>query len=148
MKRILAGVLAGLFLFPTSVAASTQGCISKASVHVMPPRYWDLVAICESSQDGETANWQDRGNWAGGLGIARGTWNRYGGRQFAATPDKATREEQIIVANRISVLGFTYKDGYYKWPVGFFGWGCIKNRSSLHPRKWEHAARKQKRCPN
>lgn len=148
MKRILAGVFAGLFLFPSSAIATTQGCISKASVHVMPAEYWDLVAVCESSVDGVNPNWRDRGNWAGGLGIARGTWNRWGGRQFAPTPDKATREQQIEVANRISVLGFVYKNGYYKWPVGFYGWGCIKNRKSLDPRKWEHKARKQKRCPN
>lgn len=144
MKRILAAALAAFLFFPSQAYA--EGCVSKASVHVMPVEYWDNVAICESSKDGETADWQDGGRWAGGLGIYIGTWIRYGGREFAKTPKTATKEEQIVVANRISVLGFVRKDGSYKWPVGFFGWGCIKHRKSLHPSKWEHKARKQKRC--
>lgn len=101
--------------------------------------YWDKVAECETG-----GNWQNRGNWAGGLGIARRTWRGYGGTQFALTPDKATREQQITVANRIALYGWQ-TDSYYSYedkvnnrpmfrnPVGFNGWGCIKNNPHLKP---------------
>jgi len=112
--------------------------------------FWDKLAQCETAN-----NWQDKGTWAGGLGIytkskfpkaAMGTWERYGGEQFASSPDKATREEQIIVANRISVEGYkqmVHRDpdwarrqgvpATYLWdqkPVGLGGWGCYKSKST------------------
>jgi hypothetical protein len=112
--------------------------------------FWDKLAQCETAN-----NWQDKGTWAGGLGIytkskfpkaAMGTWERYGGEQFASSPDKATREEQIIVANRISVEGYKQmverdpdwarRQGVpakYLWdqkPVGLGGWGCYKSKST------------------
>lgn len=126
-----------------------------------PMRYWDKVAVCESSLDGTNPRWNDRGKWAGGLGIYTngkfgdsdmGTWERWGGEEFAPSPDKATRLQQIVVANRIAVHGWSttvYRDParakrqgvprvyeYAKRRAGFFGWGCIANRSSLHPKKW------------
>lgn len=116
-----------------------------------PIKYWDQVAICETN-----SNWQDRGNWAGGVGIARSTWVGYGGRDFARTPDKATRVEQIVIANRIAVFGYQTKNLYmtfedrqkrkpfFRPPAGFFGWGCIKGRDALHPHKWVRKAGKTK----
>jgi peptidoglycan hydrolase-like protein with peptidoglycan-binding domain len=93
--------------------------------------------------------------YAGGLGIYTkskfpksdmGTWERYGGEEFAPSPDKATKEQQIIVANRISVFGWkttVTRDPdkarrmgvpqVYEWnqkPVGFTGWGCYKSKST------------------
>lgn len=112
---------------------------------VMPVPYWtDHVAVCESSVDGHTARWDDGGYYSGGLGIALSTWRGYGGRQFAPTPGKATVEQQIVVANRISVLGFQTRHQYrtlgaqpfFRPAVGFFGWGCIKHRRYLHPQVW------------
>lgn len=84
--------------------------------------YWYLMAQCETK-----GNWKDTGKWSGGLGIYKQTWEGFGGKQFASTPAKATIEEQIIVANRISTQGFYKQDGSYKWPVGFNGWGCAKH---------------------
>ena len=95
--------------------------------------YWEKIAWCETH-----TNWQDGGRYAGGLGIMTsstygkrdmGTWERWGGEEFAESPDKATREEQIIVANRISTQGWYQPDGNYKPPVGFNGWGCAKRYS-------------------
>lgn len=107
----------------------------KHTFKVAPPNsYWDRVAQCETA-----SNWQDRGNFAGGLGIARKTWIGYGGKEFAPTPDKATKFEQIIVANRIAIYGYQTKNEYitlqdklnnkpyFRPPAGFMGWGCIKN---------------------
>ena len=95
--------------------------------------YWEKIAWCETH-----TNWQDGGRYAGGLGIMTsstygkrdmGTWERWGGEEFAESPDKATREEQIIVANRVSTQGWYQPDGNYKPPVGFNGWGCAKRYS-------------------
>jgi hypothetical protein len=128
----------------------------KVKIKVIPTiEYWEKVAVCESSSDGEKANWRNGGTWAGGLGIYTkgtfgdpdmGTWERWGGEEFAPSPDKATKAEQIIVANRIAVLGWKttiYRDPemskiqgipavyeYNKKPVGFGGWGCIKSKST------------------
>lgn len=112
--------------------------------------FWDKLAQCETAQD-----WDNGGRFAGGLGImnnskfpkaAMGTWERFGGEEFAPTPAMATREEQIIVANRISVEGYkrlVHRDpdwarrqgipATYMWdqvPVGFTGWGCYKSKST------------------
>ena len=105
-------------------------------------KYWTKVAQCETGQ-----NWQDGGNWGGGLGIAKSTWQGYGGKEFAAHPSKATILEQIVVANRVAVLGYQTKDEFltlddrlankpfYRPAVGFSGWGCIKNNTYLKAKK-------------
>lgn len=99
--------------------------------------FWDELAQCETGQ-----NWKDSGKYAGGLGIYVGTWVRYGGREFAKHPSGATREEQIIVANRIAVDGYQTKNSYltlddklnnkphFQRPVGLGGWGCYKSKST------------------
>ena len=119
--------------------------------HAYPTQdFWDKLAQCETAQ-----NWQDGGRWAGGLGImtsstfpkrAMGTWERFGGEQFASSPNKATKEEQIIIANRIAVEGYSqlvHRDpdwarrqgvpATYLWDqqaVGLGGWGCYKSKST------------------
>jgi hypothetical protein len=93
--------------------------------------FWDRLAWCETH-----GNWKNGGNWAGGLGIARSTWKGFGGEQFGRTPDRATREEQIIVANRIALFGWQTKSfrstedrnnnkPFYRNAVGFGGWGAL-----------------------
>ncbi len=111
--------------------------------------YWAAVATCETGAD-----WQDRGTWAGGLGIYTkgrfrdsnmGTWERFGGEQFAPHPAQATIIEQVVVANRIAVFGWSTlvkrKDGsLYVWDrpaVGLNGWGCVRNNKYLDIRKWK-----------
>jgi hypothetical protein len=98
------------------------------------PWFWDKVAQCETGSD-----WQNGGRYAGGLGIYNngtygdrdmGTWERWGGEEFAPSPDKATKEQQLIVADRVSTQGWRQPDGKFKDPVGFLGWGCIKSKSS------------------
>ncbi len=69
---------------------------------------WDRIAQCESG-----GNWSVVDSmYSGGLGIYNGTWDAFGGRDFATNAGLATREEQIIVAERI------------KAGVGITGWGC------------------------
>jgi hypothetical protein len=86
-----------------------------------PDSFWQTMARCETGND-----WQNGGEYAGGLGIYVGTWRQWGGREFAPTPDQATPAEQIIVANRVSTQGWMRPDGRFERPVGFSGWGCLK----------------------
>jgi hypothetical protein len=76
-----------------------------------PPRQfadevWDAIAQCETG-----GNWGALGpTYQGGLGIWHDSWKKFGGREFARNAGKATREEQIIVAERIAA-----KDGLRAW---------------------------------
>ena len=69
---------------------------------------WDGIAQCETA-----GNWSMHGaKFSGGLGFYNGTWNSFGGRQFASNAGSATREQQIVVAERV----------YARY--GLSGWGC------------------------
>lgn len=66
-------------------------------------KLWNRIARCESG-----GRWHiNTGNgYYGGLQFSLGLWRHYGGRDFAAKPHKATRAEQITIANRVhSKLG-------------------------------------------
>lgn len=75
----------------------------KPTVHATPiergPGWspWDGIAQCETG-----GNWQMVGSrYSGGLGFANSTWDSFGGREFADNAGRATREQQIIVAERV-----------------------------------------------
>jgi hypothetical protein len=68
-------------------------------------KFWEAVSWCETNHD-----WDDGGYFSGGLGMAQSVWEGYGGKQFASRPPKATKEEQIIVGNRMAFLGFQTKN--------------------------------------
>ena len=75
-----------------------------------PVEYWDRMAQCETG-----GNWQHfpYGTWTGGLGIYNQTWLGWGGGEFAPTAGQASKDQQIIVANRIAA------------DVGYSAWGCV-----------------------
>ena len=57
---------------------------------------WDDVAECESG-----GNWQEGGGgYDGGLQFSDTTWDAMGGEEFAPSANQATREQQIVVAER------------------------------------------------
>lgn len=70
---------------------------------------WDAVAQCESG-----GNWSiNTGNgYHGGLQFHPDTWNGHGGQEFAPTADQATKEQQIIVAERVLAT-----QGKGAWPT-------------------------------
>lgn len=71
---------------------------------------WDRIAACETQ-----GNWSMRGSaFSGGVGFSNAAWDDWGGREFALNAGQATREQQIIVAERIRAS------------VGFGAWGCAK----------------------
>ena len=100
-----------------SVAALPEivGYGAKADPH------WDELAACESGGRWDTIDANPDG-YDGGLGIYWKTWNAFGGTQFATRAGYATREEQIIVGQRI----------YDKY--GWDPWGCANN--VLHWQQW------------
>ncbi|WP_210576420.1 transglycosylase family protein [Streptomyces sp. GESEQ-4] len=59
---------------------------------------WDKVAECESG-----GAWSaDSGNgFLGGLQLTQEDWERYGGLDYAPSPDQASRSQQIAVAEKI-----------------------------------------------
>ena len=70
---------------------------------------WDALAQCESG-----GNWSiNTGNgYYGGLQFDKGTWDAYGGQQYAEYPHQASREQQIAVAENL------YADrGDSPWPA-------------------------------
>lgn len=81
---------------------------------------WDLLAQCEAGGD-----WaRNSGNgFGGGLQFMHqssySTWLSFGGGEFAAHPWEATREQQIVVAERVLA-----RSGWNAWPgcSRKFGW--------------------------
>ena len=88
--------------------------------------HWDALAQCESggrwdTVDPGTSNGSGAiAHYDGGLGIYRGTWRAYGGEDFAPNAGLATREQQIIVGERIRA------------DLGWDPWGCANNVLGWH----------------
>lgn len=93
-----------------------------------PPNYdpgdgsrWDQLAQCEAG-----GNWaRNSGNgFGGGLQFMHqpsySTWLSFGGGEFAPHPWEATREEQIVVAERVLA-----SSGWNAWP------GCSRKHGWL-----------------
>lgn len=70
---------------------------------------WDRMAKCESG-----GNWRaNTGNgYYGGLQFSRRTWLAFGGRAYAATANKATRLQQITIAEKVLDT-----QGWKAWPA-------------------------------
>ncbi len=96
---------------PEPVIVSEEPVVTEpVTSGVADESYWDRMAQCETG-----GNWQHfpYGTWTGGLGIYNQTWIGWGGGEFAPTAGQATKEQQIIVANRIAN------------DVGYSAWGCV-----------------------
>lgn len=90
--------------------AANQGTAEAASLTT-----WDKVAACESS-----GNWHDTaGSYDGGLQFTVSTWLAYGGGAYAPTADRATKNQQITVAERVLTKGWgkNSAQGVHAWPV-------------------------------
>ncbi|HEX2766504.1 MAG TPA: transglycosylase family protein [Candidatus Limnocylindria bacterium] len=103
-------------LVPVPVAAPKPVVAAAPAAAPAPPPsapsgdgVWDALAQCESG-----GNWSiNTGNgYYGGLQFSYGTWHDYGGGEFAEYPHQATREQQIVVAERLRA-----DRGYAPWPA-------------------------------
>ncbi|WP_030615523.1 transglycosylase family protein [Streptomyces achromogenes] len=72
--------------------------LGAASANAADGTTWDKVAECESG-----GSWSaDNGTgYYGGLQISQDDWDTYGGGEYAASPDQASRQQQIAVAEKI-----------------------------------------------
>lgn len=99
-KKVFAG---------TAAAAAMTGIIAAPQAFAAPDSDWDRLAQCEAG-----GNWGiNTGNgYYGGLQFSAGTWQAYGGGEFAPTANLATREQQIIVGERTLAA-----QGWGAWPA-------------------------------
>ncbi|WP_413101622.1 transglycosylase family protein [Streptomyces sp. Inha503] len=90
-------------------AAVAAPLIGATSASAATTSQWDQVAQCESG-----GNWSiNTGNgYFGGLQFSSSTWAAYGGTAYAPTADKASKAQQIQIAEK--VLG---SQGKGAWPV-------------------------------
>jgi LysM repeat protein len=90
LHRALGVIAAGL--------AGTVALVGPASPAQASSVNWDAIAQCESG-----GNWRiNTGNgYYGGLQFSRGTWRAYGGGRYATTANRATKSEQILIAERV-----------------------------------------------
>jgi nucleoid-associated protein YgaU len=97
-----------------ATVAATAGVAAVAPLLASSPAHadsvnWDAIAQCESGNNWST----NTGNgYYGGLQFSQGTWNAYGGGQYAATANQASRSQQIAVAEKV-LAG----QGIGAWPV-------------------------------
>jgi len=100
----------GRTLARTAVAGAVAGAplLVAAPANAAPDSAWDKLAQCESS-----GKWNiNTGNgFSGGLQFTPSTWRGFGGKEFAAMAHQASREEQIVVAERVLA-----KQGWNAWP--------------------------------
>ncbi|WP_432563330.1 transglycosylase family protein [Kineococcus sp. SYSU DK003] len=99
-RGLLASAAAG------AAGAAILGPVSSASA--APVEQWDRLAQCEAS-----GNWHiNTGNgYYGGLQFSSSTWTGFNGGQYAPRADLATREQQIVVAERVLA-----RQGWGAWP--------------------------------
>ncbi|MFF7632512.1 transglycosylase family protein [Kitasatospora sp. NPDC008050] len=83
--------------------------LTATSAHAAPVSVWDQVANCES-----TNNWSidTHNGFYGGLQFTSSTWAAYGGTQYAAQANQASKAQQISVAERVLA-----DQGPGAWPV-------------------------------
>ncbi|MEH0578206.1 transglycosylase family protein [Streptomyces sp. B21-108] len=96
----LAGVTGVAIAAPLMAAGSASAATASE---------WDAVAQCESG-----GNWSiNTGNgYYGGLQFSASTWAAYGGTQYAAQANQASKSQQIAVAEKVLA-----SQGKGAWPV-------------------------------
>jgi LysM repeat protein len=104
--------------------AGTAALLGPASAAQASSVNWDAIAQCESG-----GNWSiNTGNgFYGGLQFTKGTWRAYGGTKYASTANKASRSEQIAIAEKV-LRG----QGIGAWPVCGRKGGSSKHYSGTH----------------
>jgi resuscitation-promoting factor RpfB len=94
---------------PSRIRVGAKGSAARVST-VEEGTIWDRLARCESG-----GNWAaNSGNgYYGGLQFDKATWSANGGDRFAPYPHQASREEQIVIAQRVR----NARGNYHAWPT-------------------------------
>ena len=111
------------FLNTTTTTVQPPPITESVPAQQIEPNYssgdsvWDLIAQCESG-----GNWSiNTGNgYTGGVQFLQDTWLRMGGAEFAPDAYLATREQQIVIAERTLAAG-----GWTQWS------GCARRYGLL-----------------
>ncbi|AZG45602.1 transglycosylase family protein [Gordonia insulae] len=105
-----------------AVLGGGAAMLGTGSANAATDAEWNQVAQCESG-----GNWAiNTGNgYQGGLQFSPSTWAGHGGTEFAPSADQASKQEQIVVAER--VLG---SQGKGAWPVCGTGLSASTPRSA------------------
>jgi resuscitation-promoting factor RpfA len=115
----------GRTLARTAAAGAAFGAplLSAIPAQAAPDNLWDQVAQCESS-----GNWAiNTGNgFSGGLQFTPSTWTGFGGAQFAPAAYEASRDQQIVVAERVLAA-----QGWGAWPVCSVKAGAVGTPATL-----------------
>ncbi|MFJ8489283.1 transglycosylase family protein [Streptomyces sp. NPDC094038] len=103
-KAVRAIAVAGV----TGVAVAAP-LMAAGSASAATASEWDTVAQCESG-----GNWSiNTGNgYYGGLQFSASTWAAYGGTQYAAQANQASKAQQITIAEKVLAA-----QGKGAWPV-------------------------------
>ncbi|MBZ8176338.1 DUF3235 domain-containing protein [Corynebacterium poyangense] len=93
----------------STAALGTAAVLFSPTASAAPDSDWDRLAQCESG-----GNWHiNTGNgYSGGLQFSPSTWTAHGGGEFAPQAHQATREQQIVVAERVLA-----SQGWGAWPA-------------------------------
>ncbi|WP_344551270.1 transglycosylase family protein, partial [Streptomyces spororaveus] len=83
-------------------------CLNVATAGAASVSTWDKVAACESG-----GNWSiNTGNgYYGGLQFSPSTWTGFGGATYAARADQATKQQQILIGEKVLAA-----QGQGAWP--------------------------------
>lgn len=92
----------------TGAIIGGAGVALAGNASAAPDSDWDALAQCEAG-----GNWGiNTGNgYQGGLQFSPSTWNAHGGGEFASTANQATREQQIVIAEKVLA-----SQGWGAWP--------------------------------
>lgn len=92
-----------------SIAVGTASALLAPTASAASDADWDALAQCESG-----GNWAiNNGNgYQGGLQFSPATWTAHGGQEFAPAANQASREQQIVVAERVLA-----SQGWGAWPA-------------------------------
>jgi hypothetical protein len=123
------GLAASLALTPATAQAKNDN--SHKKYHgVLVDAYYDALGTCETGLPGTNEpNWNhSTRSYTGGLGIARGTFQRWSNHSSARL---MTPREQVRVADAIAFKSHIQPDGTKIWRVGPWGWGCLRSRKSI-----------------
>ena len=109
---------------PAPASAAAQRDTFDKYNGVLPDQFYDALARCETG-----GNWQhSTRSYTGGLGIYRGTWQRW---SDSSSAKGKTPAQQVKVADAIAFKSHINPDGTKVWRVGPWGWGCVKGQKSL-----------------
>ncbi|WP_395293740.1 transglycosylase family protein [Kitasatospora hibisci] len=108
-RRLFAVLLLPLLVLAAAVGGPGGAPAAAVTTGVLTGVDWDALARCESG-----ARWHaDTGNgYYGGLQFDGATWRANGGLAYAPRADRATREQQIAVAENLAA-----RRGLAPWPA-------------------------------